>query len=65
MADARLAVKIAPFYFSLAGVYQTIHARRDVNFRLVRGSDIVVPMMTGARGPVVLPPIRRPLPPLR
>ena len=50
MAEARLAVKIRLFYFSLAGVYQTIHARRDVNFRLFRGSEIVVPMMAGGEG---------------
>jgi predicted aspartyl protease len=46
-----LAVKIALFYCTLAGVCQSIHAQTEMQFRLVRNTVIVVPMMAGGEGP--------------
>ena len=46
-----LAVKIALFYCTLAGFCQSIQAQTEMQFRLVRNTVIVVPMMAGGEGP--------------
>src|SRR5580658_1801208 len=50
-SSAGLAVKIALFYCTLAGVCQSIHAQTEMQFRLVRSTVIVVPLMAGGEGP--------------
>jgi predicted aspartyl protease len=48
---ARLAFKIALFYFIAASVCQSIRAQSEIRFRLVRDSLIVVSMMADKEGP--------------
>jgi predicted aspartyl protease len=48
---ARLAIRLAVFYFIAAGVCQSIQAQSEIRFRLVRDSIIVVPVMAGKEGP--------------
>jgi len=50
-SSAGLAVKIALFYCTLAGFCQSIHAQTEMQFRLVRNTVIVVPLMAGGEGP--------------
>jgi len=50
-AGARLAVRIALFYCILAGLCQSIQAQTEMQFRLVRNTVIVVPMMADGQGP--------------
>jgi predicted aspartyl protease len=46
-----LAIKIALFYCTLAGVCQSIQAQTEMQFRLVRNAVIVIPLMAGGEGP--------------
>src|SRR5579862_2031296 len=48
---AKLAIKIAVFYFVAGSSCQTIKAQSEVRFRLVRDSIIVVSMMADNQGP--------------
>jgi len=46
-----LAIRVALFYFTLAGTCQSIHAQSEIRFRLVRNTLIVVSLMAGEEGP--------------
>jgi predicted aspartyl protease len=50
-ADAKLAIKIAVFYFIAGSFCQTIQAQSQIRFRLVRDTIIVVSMMADNQGP--------------
>jgi predicted aspartyl protease len=46
-----LAIRVALFYFTLAGTCQSIHAQSEIRFRLVHNTLIVVSLMAGEEGP--------------
>jgi|ERR1700733_11214274 len=48
---ARLALKVAVFYFTVAGVCQTVQAQSEIRFRLVRDTLIVASMTADNQGP--------------
>jgi predicted aspartyl protease len=48
---ARLAIRLAAFYFISAVVCQSIHAQTELRFRLVRETMIVVSMQANNEGP--------------
>jgi len=50
-AHARLAIKIAVFYFIAGSFCQTIQAQSQIHFRLVHDTIIVVSMMADSQGP--------------
>ena len=49
--DLGLAVRVALFYFTLAGVCQSIQAQSQMRFRLVHDTLVVVPLMADRQGP--------------
>jgi predicted aspartyl protease len=48
---ARLLLRVAIFYFTLAGVCQTARAQSEIHFGLVHNTLVVVPVMAGEEGP--------------
>jgi predicted aspartyl protease len=48
---AKFGIKVAVFYFSLAGFCQTIHAQSEIKLRLVHDTVVVVSMMANDQGP--------------
>jgi predicted aspartyl protease len=48
---AGLAIRVALFYFTVAGVCQNIQAQSEVHFRLVHDTLIVASLMAGEEGP--------------
>jgi predicted aspartyl protease len=48
---ALLVLKVAVFYFTLAGVCQKVQAQSDIHFRLAHNALVVVPVMVGKEGP--------------
>jgi predicted aspartyl protease len=48
---ARLLLRVAIFYFTLAGVCQTARAQSEIHFGLVHNTLVVVPVMAGKEGP--------------
>jgi predicted aspartyl protease len=48
---ARLLVRVAIFYFTLAGVCQTARAQSEIHFGLAHNALVVVPAMAGKVGP--------------
>ena len=48
---ARLLLRVAIFYFTLAGVCQTARAQSEIHFRLAHNALVVVPVMVGKEGP--------------
>ncbi len=48
---ARLVIKVALFYFIVAGVCQGIQARSEIRFRLAHNTLIIVSLMANGEGP--------------
>jgi predicted aspartyl protease len=48
---AKFAIRVAVFYFSLAGFSQSIHAQSEIKVRLVHDTVVVVSMMANDQGP--------------
>lgn len=51
VSRARLAIRIAIFYFTAAGVCQSVQAQSEVQFRQVHDTVIVISMMADKKGP--------------
>ena len=50
-SQAGRALKVALFYFTLAGVCQSVQAQSEIHFRLAHNTLVVVPVMAGQEGP--------------
>ncbi len=50
-ACTKFVIRIAVFYFTLAGFCQSVHAQSEIRFRLVHDTVIVVSLMANDQGP--------------